>query len=52
MGLISIICTITSLLLRAKKNKDFKLSDKIRDELKAKGIELLDTKDGTKWKKI
>lgn len=35
----------------AKKNKDFKTSDKIRDELKEKGIILLDTKEGTKWKK-
>jgi cysteinyl-tRNA synthetase len=36
----------------ARKNKDFKTSDKIRDELKAKGIELIDSKDGVKWKKV
>ncbi len=36
----------------AKKIKDFKTADRIRDELKAKGIELLDTKDGVKWKKV
>lgn len=35
----------------ARKNKDFAMSDKIRDELKEKGITLDDTKDGTKWKK-
>jgi len=36
----------------ARKNKDFKKSDEIRDELKAKGIELEDTKNGTIWKRI
>ncbi|MCL1924318.1 MAG: cysteine--tRNA ligase [Defluviitaleaceae bacterium] len=33
----------------AKKNKDFTLADKIRDELKEKGITLIDTREGTKW---
>ncbi|MBF7095546.1 cysteine--tRNA ligase [Alkalibacter mobilis] len=36
----------------ARKNKDFALSDKIRDELKEKGIILEDTREGVKWKKI
>ena len=36
----------------ARKNKDFKKADEIRDLLKQKGIELLDTKDGVKWRKI
>ena len=36
----------------AKKNKDFAESDRIRDELKAMGIELLDTRQGTTWTKI
>ena len=36
----------------AKKNKDFAQADKIRDELKAMGIELLDTRQGTTWTKI
>lgn len=35
----------------ARKNKDFKLADKIRDDLKDKGIVLEDTKDGVKWKR-
>jgi len=35
----------------ARKNKDFKRSDTIRDDLAARGILLEDTPDGTKWKK-
>lgn len=37
---------------QAKKDKDFAQSDKIRDELKTMGIELLDTRQGTTWKRI
>lgn len=35
----------------ARKMKDFGLSDKIRDELKEKGIIIEDTKEGVKWKR-
>ena len=35
----------------ARKNKDFAKADKIRDELKEKGFELLDTPDGVKLRK-
>lgn len=35
----------------ARKNKDFALSDKIRDDLKAQGIILEDTPQGVKWKR-
>ena len=35
----------------ARKAKDFGKADAIRDELKAKGIILEDTRDGVKWKK-
>jgi len=35
----------------ARKNNDYKLADKIRDELKEKGIILKDTKDGVRWEK-
>jgi len=35
----------------AKKNKDFALADKIRDDLLARGIVLEDTREGTKWKR-
>ena len=36
----------------AKKNKDWEKSDKIRNQLKELGIELIDTKEGTIWKSI
>src|SRR5262249_49691376 len=34
----------------ARKAKDFKEADRIRDELAAAGIEIMDSKDGTTWK--
>jgi cysteinyl-tRNA synthetase len=37
--------------IQARKSKDYKLSDAIRDELAAKGIILEDTKDGIRWKR-
>ena len=37
---------------QARKNKDYKLADEIRDELKEKGIVLEDTQEGVKWKRI
>ena len=36
----------------ARKAKDFAAADRIRDELKARGIELLDTREGVKWKRV
>ena len=36
---------------QAKKNKDFKLADEIRDELLNKGIILEDTRQGVKWRR-
>ena len=36
----------------AKKKRDFELADTIRDELKAKGIILIDTREGTTYKEV
>jgi cysteinyl-tRNA synthetase len=36
---------------QAKKSKDFKRSDQIREQLTAAGIILEDTKDGARWKR-
>lgn len=36
----------------ARKAKDFARADAIRDELLAKGIELKDTREGVKWKRV
>ena len=37
---------------QAKKNKDFALADSIRDDLLSKGIELVDTREGTTYRII
>ncbi|MCX6710915.1 MAG: cysteine--tRNA ligase, partial [Candidatus Woesearchaeota archaeon] len=36
---------------KARNRKDYKKSDAIRAELAKKGIMLLDSKDGVKWKR-
>ena len=36
----------------AKKAKNFAEADRIRDELKNRGIEIIDTPQGTKWRKV
>ena len=36
----------------AKKAKNFAEADRIRDELKAQGIEILDAKDGATWRRV
>jgi cysteinyl-tRNA synthetase len=37
---------------QARKDKNFARSDEIRDQLKNKGIELMDTPQGTKWRVV
>ncbi len=37
---------------QARKDKDYALSDTIRDELAAKGVELLDGPEGTTWRLV
>ncbi|MBR0313158.1 MAG: cysteine--tRNA ligase, partial [Oscillospiraceae bacterium] len=36
----------------AKKAKNFAEADRIRDELKAQGVELTDIPNGAKWKRV
>ena len=36
----------------AKKAKNFAEADRIRDELKAQGIEITDVKGGASWKRV
>ena len=36
----------------AKKAKNFAEADRIRDQLKAMGVEIIDTPQGTKWRKV
>ena len=36
----------------AKKAKNFAEADRIRDELKSRGIEIIDTPQGAKWRKV
>jgi cysteinyl-tRNA synthetase len=36
----------------AKKEKDFEASDRLRDEILAFGVTLMDTPAGTFWEKI
>jgi len=37
---------------RARKSKDFKEADRIRAELKSRGVEIEDTPSGTKWRVV
>jgi len=36
----------------AKKSKNYAEADRIRDELKARGIEIIDTPQGAKWRRV
>ena len=46
-GLMDLILDIRK---SARENKDWVTSDKIRDQLKAAGVEVKDTKDGVEWR--
>ncbi len=47
-----IIDALVSARLAAKKEKNWAEADRIRDELKAQGIEIIDTPQGSKWKRV
>jgi cysteinyl-tRNA synthetase len=48
----SILNVLIDLRLQAKLDKNFALSDAIRDKVKASGIEIMDSKDGSTWRFI
>ena len=45
-----VVDMVLELRAKAKSDKDWATSDKIRDELAAAGFEVKDTKDGVTWK--
>ena len=45
-----VVDMVLELSAKAKADKDWATSDKIRDELAAAGFEVKDTKDGVTWK--
>lgn len=51
-GLSDAMDIILALRGQAKADKNWALSDKIRDALKAKGFEIKDGKEGTTWNKL
>ena len=51
-GLEDAMSILLDLRGKAKADKNWSLSDQIRDALKEKGFEIKDGKDGTTWNKI
>ena len=47
-----VIDALVAARAKAKKAKNWAEADRIRDELKAQGIEIIDTPQGAKWKRI
>ncbi len=48
----AVVQMLLEMRTQAKKDKNFALSDLIRDNLKAQGIEVMDTKEGSSWKLV
>ena len=46
-----VIQMLLNMRKEAKANKDFALSDKIRDDLSALGLKIKDSREGTTWSK-
>jgi cysteinyl-tRNA synthetase len=51
-SLKSQIESLLSERVTARKSKDWSKADSIRDKLDSMGIEIQDTPDGTKWRRI
>ncbi len=45
-----LIKLLLQMRIDARKNRDFQLADRIRDEMSRLGVEVMDTKDGFEWK--
>jgi cysteinyl-tRNA synthetase len=45
-----LIKLLLQMRIDARKNKDFDMADRIRDEMALLGVEVMDTKDGFEWK--
>ena len=43
---------LIALRQKARQEKNWKLADEIRDKIRGMGIELMDTPEGIKWKRI
>ncbi len=48
----SVLKLLIELRAEAKMNKNYAMSDQIRNKLKDSGIDLMDSKEGTSWKKL
>jgi cysteinyl-tRNA synthetase len=48
-ALNEVMTMVLNIRAEAKQNKNFKLSDEIRDKLNAFGFQIKDTKDGSSW---
>ncbi len=46
------ICSLIEERDQARARKDWVAADKIRDRLREQGIEILDTKDGLRWRRV
>ena len=46
------IDALVQMRTEAKKAKNWAEADRIRDELKAQGIEIIDTPQGAKWRRV
>lgn len=48
----AVLKMLLDMRIQAKKDKNFALSDMIRDNLKSQGIEVMDSKEGSSWKLV
>ncbi len=48
--IVELIKLLLQMRTDARKNKDFDMADRIRDEMARLGVEVMDTKDGFEWK--